>query len=510
MTKHRGLSKRDIETAKDGRHFDGMGLYLEVDGKSKRWTFRYAIDGRERWHGLGAVIGDAITSRNEARERAIQCRKLLHDGIDPIEASREKRAEDKKARDRNKTFHECAEAWMKEKKEQQPGGWTPKVSLQNRRIYTRYIRPKIGDLSIQKFDHVKSDDAVLLIYDVLTQEVQKTRFSRASKVGSFWHVRTPTAMIAQQMIDGIIRWAHARRFITSGNAADLTGTLGEMLPRADEIRDIRPHPGPRPEEMPKIMATIRAPIVDRRTRNQKLVNWEQRERIAKLLAAGKRPIEIKKAIGLSWPRTSKLIKRVLNPVKEDALVDRPLSSYVLEFMILTATRAGQATFAKWDEINLDKAIWVSKKHKTRKKVKVDHYIPLSTQAIALLKMMKEKQATLGIKSELVFGGFGPLYAHKTDHYVKRHLRRKDITVHGFRTTFKTWALEYHNTPTAEHDSEMVLAHKIGDAVRNIYGRLIRRENPQRVMLQAWADFCDHGPQVADVIPFQQKVSGDSQ
>jgi hypothetical protein len=68
--------------------------------------------------------------------------------------------------------------------------------------------------------------------------------------------------------------------------------------------------------------------------------------------------------------------------------------------------------------------------------------------------------------------------------------------------FKTWAVE-HNYP--ETDSEMALAHKIGDPVRNIYARFAQKIEPRRLMMQDFADYCDRTePLPSAVIPFKHK------
>ena len=65
---------------------DGAGLYLQVTAQSARsWIFRYSADGRARAMGLGSLRAVGLA---EARSRADRCRRLLSDGIDPIERRR--------------------------------------------------------------------------------------------------------------------------------------------------------------------------------------------------------------------------------------------------------------------------------------------------------------------------------------------------------------------------------------------------------------------------------------
>lgn len=66
-----------------GRYGDGSGLWLQVrSSECKSWLFRFTLRGKSRQMGLGALH---TVSLAEAREKALQCRKLLLDDFDPIE-----------------------------------------------------------------------------------------------------------------------------------------------------------------------------------------------------------------------------------------------------------------------------------------------------------------------------------------------------------------------------------------------------------------------------------------
>src|SRR5262245_24969339 len=78
------LSRTFCEKVKaKGMYADGKGLYLQVGegGRAKSWIFRYAVAGRDRNMGLGSF--DTYTL-DEARAKAVECRKLRDEGIDPI------------------------------------------------------------------------------------------------------------------------------------------------------------------------------------------------------------------------------------------------------------------------------------------------------------------------------------------------------------------------------------------------------------------------------------------
>src|SRR4051812_6932621 len=81
----KALSARRVETAKDpGLFADGNGLYLQVTATgAKTWIFRYVLNGKRRDMGLGST---ATFSLADARLKAIEARKLVKSGIDPIDA----------------------------------------------------------------------------------------------------------------------------------------------------------------------------------------------------------------------------------------------------------------------------------------------------------------------------------------------------------------------------------------------------------------------------------------
>jgi len=71
-------------------HADGGGLYLQMTASGARtWVFRFMLHGRAREMGLGPLH---IVPLAEARDKARECRKLRHEGIDPIETRNAKRA----------------------------------------------------------------------------------------------------------------------------------------------------------------------------------------------------------------------------------------------------------------------------------------------------------------------------------------------------------------------------------------------------------------------------------
>src|SRR5262245_6961651 len=92
-----------------GRYADGAGLYLQIGGPSAAsWLLRFERNGRERWYGLGPFHTFGLS---EARERARKARQQLHDGIDPLEAKRQQRAQAAAAALKTLSFGEAAQAY---------------------------------------------------------------------------------------------------------------------------------------------------------------------------------------------------------------------------------------------------------------------------------------------------------------------------------------------------------------------------------------------------------------
>src|SRR5215813_9358109 len=96
------LSAVALPKLKSGMHSDGGGLYLQVTrGGARTWIYRFMLHGRAREMGLGPLH---IVTLAEAREKARECRRLRHDGIDPIEARRAQRAAERLAAATAMTF----------------------------------------------------------------------------------------------------------------------------------------------------------------------------------------------------------------------------------------------------------------------------------------------------------------------------------------------------------------------------------------------------------------------
>jgi integrase len=151
-------------------------------------------------------------------------------------------------------------------------------------------------------------------------------------------------------------------------------------------------------------------------------------------------------------------------------------SRCLRFTILTAARSGEAINADWSEFDLAKREWTIPA--ARMKMDEPHTIPLSDAAIALLGTPKNTGRVFTVSTTRT-GAINKdgLYKHLTDY-------RAGLTVHGFRSSFATWAEEAGHKPNA---IEAALAHAKGDATTRAYLRSSLLPARRRLMAE-WAEF----------------------
>jgi integrase len=160
---------------------------------------------------------------------------------------------------------------------------------------------------------------------------------------------------------------------------------------------------------------------------------------------------------------------------------RPAAARALEFIILTAARSGEALGARWNEFDLERAIWTVPA--VRMKGGREHRVPLSPRALAIVRALHEVRT-----DELVFPGQQPgqrLGGLALGRLLAR-MKITDATVHGFRSSFRDWAAECTHYPN--HVVEMALAHAIGDRVEAAYRRGDLFDK-RRQLMDAWAAYC---------------------
>lgn len=156
------------------------------------------------------------------------------------------------------------------------------------------------------------------------------------------------------------------------------------------------------------------------------------------------------------------------------------TKYALELLVLTAARSGEVREARWDEFNLATKVW--EVPSDRMKMKRPHRVPLSSRAIEVLRNAEG----LSDQTGLAFPGTKqgrPLSDMTLSKLVKE--LGFDADVHGFRTSFRTWAQECTSFP--REVAESALAHLSGDAVERAYARSDVFEK-RREMMEAWAAY----------------------
>ena len=146
MRKYRG-TKDLAKLTERGRYAVGQNVYLQIsEWGTRSWLFRYAVNGKPRTMGLGAY--DLLTLA-EARERGHAARRLLLDGIDPLEAKRRGRRERKLSSVRQKTFRDVALDYIAAHE----AGWKgSKSRVQWMQSLEEYAFPVIGDTAVASVD----------------------------------------------------------------------------------------------------------------------------------------------------------------------------------------------------------------------------------------------------------------------------------------------------------------------------------------------------------------------
>jgi len=158
------------------------------------------------------------------------------------------------------------------------------------------------------------------------------------------------------------------------------------------------------------------------------------------------------------------------------------SALALELCILTAARSGEILGMRWSEIDLDKKVWTVPAN--RMKAGREHRVPLSARAVAILRRLEALKA-----GAFVFPGQTrdkPL-SNMAMEMVLRRMQVEDVTVHGFRSSFRDWAGNVSNF--TREIVETALAHVIGDKAEQAYRRSDALEK-RRKLMEAWSAYCE--------------------
>ena len=155
-----------------------------------------------------------------------------------------------------------------------------------------------------------------------------------------------------------------------------------------------------------------------------------------------------------------------------------MAALALEFCILNASRTGEVIGGKRYEIS--ESVWAIPGE--RMKAKKEHRVPLCKRSIQILKISQ----LLDPDSEYLFSRKKRPLSNMAMTMVIRKLK-KNVTVHGFRSTFRDWVSE--KTGHSSEVAEMSLAHTITNKVEAAYrrGDLIEK---RRVLLADWECYCN--------------------
>ncbi len=235
-----------------------------------------------------------------------------------------------------------------------------------------------------------------------------------------WKTKTETAKRLRGRIERVLGWATVHKYRTGDNPARWRGHLDHMLAKPSKIVQTKNHPALPYFRVAELMAELRA----------------------------------KRSVG----------------------------ARALQFLILTAARSGEVRGAEWSEIDFANGIWTVPA--ARMKMRVEHRVPLSAQALAVLEQMREQQM-----GAFIFPGRreGEVMSDMTLVSVLRRMGHPDIVPHGFRSTFRDWAAECTGYP--RELAEVALAHKVGDETERAYQRGDLLEKRRRLM-RDWAAWCD--------------------
>jgi integrase-like protein/Arm domain-containing DNA-binding protein len=232
-----------------GVYSDGGGLYLQVTASGARsWIFRYwiaqrdavtgelvrdprtgKVKGRNREMGLGSF---ATVSLAEARDRALECRKLRENDIDPIDAREAARREAALERAKSLKFKDAAEAYIAAHRV----AWkNNKHAAQWPSTLKKYAYPILGNLPLQQID---------------TTLVMKV-------IEPVWSEKPETASRLRGRIESVLDWAGARGYRQGDNPARWRGHLDKLLPARAKVRKVKHHSALPYSELPIFLVKLR-------------------------------------------------------------------------------------------------------------------------------------------------------------------------------------------------------------------------------------------------------------
>ncbi len=239
-----------------------------------------------------------------------------------------------------------------------------------------------------------------------------------------WKTKNETASRLRGRIEKILGWATVSGHRHGDNPARWTSHLSEIFPKRSAVRKIKHHPALPYAELPQFMRTL----------------------------------ERSPGIG----------------------------SWVMRFLILTATRTTEVRAAEWTEIDMEQRLWSIPA--ARMKASRPHRVPLSEPAMDILQYMKAINDAHPTPSKYVFNGqqWGKHPSEAIMLALLKRIGRTDIVPHGFRSTFRDFIAEQTQFP--REVAEAALAHALQDKTEAAYQRGDYLEK-RREMMDAWGAYC---------------------
>jgi integrase len=217
--------------SKPGLYGDGGGLTLQITKTgAKSWLFRYMVEGKAYGMGLGATH---TVSLQEARQKALEARKLLADGINPLAAKKQSQIAAALESAKTMTFDQCAEAYISAhragwKNEKHASQWTTTLAT--------YASPVFGHLPVAEID---------------TGLVVKC-------LASIWETKTETATRLRGRIESVLGWATTSGYRTGENPARWKGHLDNLLATISKSSRTKHHPSLPWHQMGKFIVALKA------------------------------------------------------------------------------------------------------------------------------------------------------------------------------------------------------------------------------------------------------------
>ncbi len=200
---------------KPGLYGDGGGLTLQITQAGvKSWLYRYMIEGKPFGMGLGPLH---TVSLSDARQKALDARKLVLNGINPLTAKKQRKIAASLADAKMMTFDQCAEAYILAHK----AGWkNAKHVDQWTNTLKTYASPVFGQLPVAEID---------------TGLVVKC-------LAPIWESKTETASRVRGRIESVLGWATTSGYRTGENPARWKGHLENLLATISKTSRTKNHP----------------------------------------------------------------------------------------------------------------------------------------------------------------------------------------------------------------------------------------------------------------------------